>query len=670
MKLDTLPHDCCAVVVGIERYEAGKTLHGPASDAMRFVAWLLARGVRPEAIRVFLSVAPDREPAPVEGLALEGGEGARELVRTRDGARIKVWPATQDAIRSALIDPAWAPASRALILFWGGHGALGDLDDQRYLYTCDARAGDEKGIDLAAQLNYLRTTRFNRWQRQIAIVDACATLISARRVAVSTQSLPERDPVRNPRIGQLVMYATAPGEFAANIAAESTGAFSKAMFETFAGGGADALPTSASGWPDFGVLGERLIAKFKDSKQRPVIRIHDENGPRGSLGELPRDRAREEALVEVLRAFECTDLGVLQRAFRHATRHVEAITVPASSAEIVQALGAFPVPIEGGLKALDLFAVNLHGRCVRLAGNAASAPEREAYERDAAAVLAWLTAQVSDKPALRGALKRELAPAPAVAHLLLAVPANLAPAGVRAWLYCRGASMKSWPEANTPPAANLDAALGEAVCWAEQLVDEAIVVELLLPRPLLASELDRHALKLPAEAGITDRALGSDYPVVLRFRERVLGESRLHLKAYRLLAPKVLDGFRLGGPYGVKWPGVAPELATAVPDAESPWIAFDRPVPGARSTTHLLDAMLDNGVPLAVWPTDEPVDAKAFRKAVDMLLRDASLEELPVRVQAGAGAFEPRLKVLMDCPERFPAIDGKLQGDAKQRVGT
>ena len=41
------PQRTCALVVGIERYDADRTwdLDGPANDAARFTSWLLSRGV-------------------------------------------------------------------------------------------------------------------------------------------------------------------------------------------------------------------------------------------------------------------------------------------------------------------------------------------------------------------------------------------------------------------------------------------------------------------------------------------------------------------------------------------------------------------------------------------------------------------------------------------------
>jgi hypothetical protein len=48
-----------AVVIGIECYGTGWHLDGPASDACRFVDWLISQGVPPERIAMFVSPLPD-----------------------------------------------------------------------------------------------------------------------------------------------------------------------------------------------------------------------------------------------------------------------------------------------------------------------------------------------------------------------------------------------------------------------------------------------------------------------------------------------------------------------------------------------------------------------------------------------------------------------------------
>jgi hypothetical protein len=51
------PEETYALIVGIEKYQAGSdwNLNGPANDAINFANWLLARGVTPENIHLFVS---------------------------------------------------------------------------------------------------------------------------------------------------------------------------------------------------------------------------------------------------------------------------------------------------------------------------------------------------------------------------------------------------------------------------------------------------------------------------------------------------------------------------------------------------------------------------------------------------------------------------------------
>jgi hypothetical protein len=58
---DTAPANSHAIVVGIERYEAGPSwnLDGPASDAIRFMEYLKRRGVPKKNVQAYLTPLPE-----------------------------------------------------------------------------------------------------------------------------------------------------------------------------------------------------------------------------------------------------------------------------------------------------------------------------------------------------------------------------------------------------------------------------------------------------------------------------------------------------------------------------------------------------------------------------------------------------------------------------------
>jgi uncharacterized caspase-like protein len=128
------PEKTYALLVGIERYKAGKDwdLDGPASDARRFAAWLRKSGVPAANITALIS--------PLERNAAVRSE-IEDLIE-------KPAPeATAAAVRWALVDDLKTRSADLFLLFWGGHGWITPEGDRRLLYA-DATDDDRKNRTL------------------------------------------------------------------------------------------------------------------------------------------------------------------------------------------------------------------------------------------------------------------------------------------------------------------------------------------------------------------------------------------------------------------------------------------------------------------------------------------------------------------------------------------
>ncbi len=212
------PQRTYALVVGIERYEAGAAwdLDGPAQDAARFTSWLASRGVPADQMLVFLSPLDDQPP----GVPLPAGVTAS--------------PARHEPVTEAIkrILPGWR--GDMLWLFWAGHGVL-TRDDGLRLFYADASAEDKRNLNLNSLLTALRSDRYPGLPRQVGVVDACQTYAERMQLATTlpNETLPYGQPL--PGHEQFVLYAASPGQVAINLGSVKAGLFSQAVMEELSG---------------------------------------------------------------------------------------------------------------------------------------------------------------------------------------------------------------------------------------------------------------------------------------------------------------------------------------------------------------------------------------------------------------------------------------------------
>ncbi|MDL2078472.1 caspase family protein [Streptomyces sp. GXMU-J15] len=204
------PERTFALVVGVESYEIGGfDLSGPARDATRFADWLTGTAGVPQAnVRLLLS----------------------PLARNANG--VTADPATQKCVEDALLKDLPQRDGDLLWIYWAGHGFL-DRAHQLLLPYSDATAAHTTHLNLTSALRMWQSTTVGgaRFRRVAAIADACR--IDSRwkggRLGFGAVEYPVGQPVTARR--QFVLYAARPGEAAGNRAELEAGQFTDTLLK-------------------------------------------------------------------------------------------------------------------------------------------------------------------------------------------------------------------------------------------------------------------------------------------------------------------------------------------------------------------------------------------------------------------------------------------------------
>ncbi|MEV7286078.1 caspase family protein [Streptomyces sp. NPDC093252] len=240
-----------ALIVGVERYEAGPAwdLPGPARDAVAFWRLLRAAGVPEE--RLWLHLAP--LPPYVPGVPYERADHA--------------------TLRRVLVRDLPQERGEVLWVWWGGHGVL-DRAGQLRLFCADAGTDDKLAIGLDSALERYAGDAVPGFAEQLWIVDACETFEEA--LAFREPLPPDGLPVgrRNLAHRQSVLRAAGRGRAAANDPVRGTGLFSEIVLGLLADRAA-ALPAPPDPEELFPAVKTRIAALREAgvTLQYPEIRL-------------------------------------------------------------------------------------------------------------------------------------------------------------------------------------------------------------------------------------------------------------------------------------------------------------------------------------------------------------------------------------------------------------
>ncbi|MFD8979775.1 hypothetical protein [Streptomyces sp. NPDC059564] len=242
-----------ALVAGVETYEVSHhwNLRGPARDALRFARWLTGPGEVPAA-NVRLLLSPLDDPDHLDWSA------SPALAALRDTCR----PATEENAKTVLLDELPQCEGDLLWIFWAGHGYL-DRHRELMLPCADARPGRIRHLNLDSALRWWQTdlVKHRRFPLQAALVDACR-VDAPRDTRWNFGSADYGGGATVPGRRQFRLYASREGEAAGNDAERGTGRFTEALLAELAGrsarDGALGLPRAArSIHRTFGELRER-----------------------------------------------------------------------------------------------------------------------------------------------------------------------------------------------------------------------------------------------------------------------------------------------------------------------------------------------------------------------------------------------------------------------------
>jgi len=209
------------LVVGIENYQAGSdwNLNGPANDAINFANWLLARGVNPEHIHLFVSPLDENRDL-FQKTILAAKPANRENIT--------------NAINYKLLDKD--VAGQLLYVFWGGHGIITKSKETiRRLLFSDTDNKNYKNLDFNSLQEALKNSGYELgFAQQVYFIDACANPLYTEHFEITrTEQAGERfssngDAQNNE---QFVLFASPEYEIAINENEAGTGSFSKAVME-------------------------------------------------------------------------------------------------------------------------------------------------------------------------------------------------------------------------------------------------------------------------------------------------------------------------------------------------------------------------------------------------------------------------------------------------------
>ncbi|MFD3719006.1 hypothetical protein [Streptomyces sp. NPDC058674] len=214
------PRRTFALVAGIERYEISHrwNLRGPARDALRFARWLTGPAqVPPGNVRLLLS--------PLDGPDALDWSGTPAMAALRASHR----PATEENAKSALLDELPQCDGDLLWIFWAGHGYLGPRREL-ILPCADARPSQIRHLNLDSALRWWHTdmVKQRRFPLQAALVDSCR-VDAPRDTRWNFGSADYGGGSSVPGRRQFRLYASREGEAAQNDAERGAGRFTDAL---------------------------------------------------------------------------------------------------------------------------------------------------------------------------------------------------------------------------------------------------------------------------------------------------------------------------------------------------------------------------------------------------------------------------------------------------------
>jgi hypothetical protein len=687
-----------AVVVGIERYDAGWSLDGAANDALRAARWLRASGVPADRIRLAIDALP----------------GNRDRV-SREAAELglTVCEAGRDALIGLFTKDLTGAEGRHLVVFWSGHGVL-DERHTRALFTADAHLVDQRTVRVDDLLTFLRDNEVHGFHDQIVIVDACANFAADMKSRRSFTHATFPVSRGRPGVRQFVLYAASQGELAGHNQAGKYGEFSRAVLDVL-------HPEAGPQWPaDMPALSASVAEHFErlredgQSQAHPVyFRTADwaGNETRFSYGGIPISGAFREAADEagltasqlrrMVDAFAdspfCLGADVVADAIRRGemTSTFARLAAAADSdeerlavvqlrrkwqlhQEIAEPLRRFQsVPLPGlrayyevvpdrqlapRLTELDEILEHL----AEFGTSDESAPLFRFVARlelfaDVRLSAGWFRLSAARLKKLRAAEKRAMAAAGGC-HLVLHLPGDQWPAEVSGYLLAADGQWAKRTVACPEGKDGARAAVNSLITWAHENAAGDLALGFLVSRARF-DDVPEHWTYVDELSG--ELALGEEYPAVLHSGDRIrVPRARA---SWRKRAQQITDDLKLAEPE-ILWidepldPREITKIVRATTAACVVFVAVPGPLSGALPGDPIV-AAINPGAPYLIWLDEPPADWDSARELIATLVRNGPFDGVPRRtlgVRQVAGPC-PGIRVLWDDQELLPEF-GQLTG--------
>jgi hypothetical protein len=213
-----------------------------------------------------------------------------------------------------------------------------------------------------------------------------------------------------------------------------------------------------------------------------------------------------------------------------------------------------------------------------------------------------------------------------------------------------------WPPA-TFVGRSLDSLIEQHLKLAEEY-SQKLVIHFLVSRDFF----DWSPQSVLVSSALDPEPLGSTYPTVMRWRERALGLARTGHEVWSLRAPQVLECAQACDKLTVGWiseklnvSGLN-ELLKAV-GSQHNILAFDFAAPRTiREPGNPVIAAIRGGIPIILWPCDDPQDPVTIRNALANSAGGSDLKRLLTQMQAFYQQDASRWKVTLfwDDPAHKP----------------
>ncbi|WP_051807044.1 caspase family protein [Streptomyces sp. NRRL F-2664] len=660
------PQRTFALVAGVERYDVSHrwNLRGPARDALRFAHWLTGPAqVPPGNLRLLLS--------PLDAAEALDWPDSPAMAALRAACR----PATEENVKAALLDELPQCDGDLLWIFWAGHGYLGPR--QELMLPCaDARPSQIRHLNLDSALRWWRTdlVKHRRFPLQAALVDSCR-VDAPRDARWNFGSTDYGGGSSVPGRRQFRLYASREGEAAQNDAERGAGRFTEALLTELGG---RSVRESVTGLP---TAARSIHRTFRELRERgegwqlPQFLVDRDWDACSFLDDDPTAIALPRAARLDQQAWD--GLGVLFEGRALPRCAYEAYAWAFRTAGCT-------TPVGGGLPGDGLLDVvqDLDERQGGRGGMPLAVPfVRFLADRSATAGDAQWAARLKDwVDTTRERLALPALPPPpppartTVVHVALEPPPDGGP-GLRARMWLRGERTEHIWESRGAPVrldtvreelvrqlALVGAASADAAGAGPPAAGGVDRVEFHVPYELLDADFDQWPVPR-GPAGRT-RALGLLHQVVVRCpQERTDTRPEWHT-SWRWLCTR-------GGRH--------PEAVRVVEEAEVTDVLgmelAERPAPACvvahtTSAPHagLLEAVLEGGVPVAVWRRGGGAPARPLLDllapagpdgrpdpgALDVLALPARVREVR---RAAAGAAAAAARAGPDAAQRPPRED-------------